>query len=134
VARRSVDFVAARQAIESPTTTVLVSAGSLWEILIKGRLGKLNSPSLLQNFDRELEEEVSSNHRLLRNMLSELVSCQEAQRSIRPRLDCPSGSRERFRSSVETRGSTSTRSTESGEFPIFLSFRQNTDAKFLEPK
>jgi PIN domain nuclease of toxin-antitoxin system len=75
VARRSVDFVAARQAIESPTTTVLVSAGSLWKIVIKSRLGKLSSPSLLQNFDRELEEEGFVELPITAKQPSELVSC-----------------------------------------------------------
>jgi PIN domain nuclease of toxin-antitoxin system len=40
----------AQKAVEDPSTRVLVSAGSLWEIAIKHRLGKLNAPNLIRNF------------------------------------------------------------------------------------
>jgi PIN domain nuclease of toxin-antitoxin system len=47
----------ARKAIEEPTNQVLISAGSLWEIAIKHRIGKLNAPNLVNNFQKELDEE-----------------------------------------------------------------------------
>jgi PIN domain nuclease of toxin-antitoxin system len=47
----------AHKAIQEPATLVLVSAGSLWEIAIKHRLGKLNAPNLINNFQRELDAE-----------------------------------------------------------------------------
>jgi PIN domain nuclease of toxin-antitoxin system len=43
--------------MENPANSVLVSAASLWEIAIKHRIGKLNAPVLLQNFQHELDEE-----------------------------------------------------------------------------
>jgi PIN domain nuclease of toxin-antitoxin system len=48
---------AAHKVIREPSTQVLVSAGSLWEIAIKHRLGKLNAPNLVNNFQKELDEE-----------------------------------------------------------------------------
>jgi PIN domain nuclease of toxin-antitoxin system len=45
----------ARRAIEDPETQVLVSAGSLWEIAIKHRNGKLKAPNLVNDFQKELD-------------------------------------------------------------------------------
>jgi PIN domain nuclease of toxin-antitoxin system len=47
----------AHKAIQEPTTQVLVSAGSLWEIAIKHRLGKLKAPRVVDDFQRELDAE-----------------------------------------------------------------------------
>jgi PIN domain nuclease of toxin-antitoxin system len=47
----------ARKAIEDPANQVLISAGSIWEIAIKHRLGKLKAPNLVENFQKELDEE-----------------------------------------------------------------------------
>jgi PIN domain nuclease of toxin-antitoxin system len=47
----------ARKAIEEPAIQVLVSAGSLWEIAIKHQLGKLKAPNLVNDFERELDQE-----------------------------------------------------------------------------
>ncbi len=47
----------AHKAIQEPATQVLVSAGSLWEIAIKHRLGKLKAPKLVDDFQRELDTE-----------------------------------------------------------------------------
>ena len=46
----------AREAIQDPTTRVLVSVGSLWEIAIKHQLGKLKAPNLVNNFQKELDD------------------------------------------------------------------------------
>jgi PIN domain nuclease of toxin-antitoxin system len=46
----------AHKAIEKTTTRVLVSAGSLWEIAIKHRLGKLKATNLVNNFQYELDK------------------------------------------------------------------------------
>lgn len=47
----------AREVIEDPANQVLVSAGSLWEIAIKHHAGKLKAPNLVDNFQKELDEE-----------------------------------------------------------------------------
>jgi PIN domain nuclease of toxin-antitoxin system len=47
--------IQARRAIAEPTTQVLVSAGSLWEIAIKHRSGKLKAPNLVNDFQKELD-------------------------------------------------------------------------------
>jgi PIN domain nuclease of toxin-antitoxin system len=49
--------IGARRAIQEPTTQVFVSAGSLWEIAIKHRIGKLKAPKLVDDFQRELDAE-----------------------------------------------------------------------------
>jgi PIN domain nuclease of toxin-antitoxin system len=49
--------IGARKAIQEPTTQVFVSAGSLWEIAIKHRIGKLKAPKLVDDFQRELDAE-----------------------------------------------------------------------------
>jgi PIN domain nuclease of toxin-antitoxin system len=49
--------IGARKAIQEPTTQVFVSAGSLWEIAIKHRIGKLKAPKLIDDFQRELDAE-----------------------------------------------------------------------------
>ena len=49
--------IGARRAIQEPTTQVFVSAGSLWEIAIKHRIGKLKAPKLIDDFQRELDAE-----------------------------------------------------------------------------
>jgi PIN domain nuclease of toxin-antitoxin system len=46
----------AREAIQNPITQVLVSVGSLWEIAIKQRLGKLKASNLVNNFQKELDD------------------------------------------------------------------------------
>jgi PIN domain nuclease of toxin-antitoxin system len=46
----------AREAIQNPITQVLVSVGSLWEIGIKQRLGKLKASNLVNNFQKELDD------------------------------------------------------------------------------
>jgi PIN domain nuclease of toxin-antitoxin system len=47
----------AREVIENPANQMLVSAGSLWEIAIKHNSGKLKAPNLVNNFQKELDEE-----------------------------------------------------------------------------
>ena len=46
----------AREAIQNPILQVLVSVGSLWEIAIKQRLGKLKASNLVNNFQKELDD------------------------------------------------------------------------------
>lgn len=48
--------IGAREAIQDPAVQVLVSVGCLWEIAIKHQLGKLKSPNLISNFQKELDD------------------------------------------------------------------------------
>jgi PIN domain nuclease of toxin-antitoxin system len=47
----------ARDIIEDPETSVLVSAASAWELAIKSRIGKFKSRQLVNHLDREIQEE-----------------------------------------------------------------------------
>ena len=47
----------ARAVISDPETVVLVSAASAWELAIKTRIGKFNSPQLVRNLSRAIQAE-----------------------------------------------------------------------------
>lgn len=46
-----------RNLIASPRNVVVVSAVSAWEISVKSAAGRLDAKPLLENFERELEQE-----------------------------------------------------------------------------